>query len=344
MAFIFHKKLMVFLEQIYLQLLGNNRVVGLPNTPVAVETKLGYVVMGSAPVLSSPVSTHSFCITLEPTLEHLVQRFWEVEDIPSSTAIDQDALECEKTFQSTYSRDTSGRYTVALPFKLDSSLLGDSYSVALQRFLCLEKRLHSNSFLRDKYVEIIRDYLVQGHMSKVVENNCYIKQYFIPHHTIFKVDSNTTPIRIVFDGSCKTDTLYSLNDLLFTGPKLQSDVCTMFLNFRLLPVALTADIRQMYRQINLFEDDRRFHGILWRFSPDDPTEMYQLNTVTFGVKSSPFLAIRTVRQLAEDENSSLPLASETVKRDMYVDDPVTSVSSHRSALDLYHQLVELFRR
>lgn len=85
-------------------------------------------------------------------------------------------------------------------------------------------------------------------------------------------------------------------------------------------------------------------GNFIEYSPEEPIETYQLNTVTFGVKSSPYLALRTVRQLADDENISLPLASETVKRDMYVDDLVTSVSSNRSAFTLYHQLVELFNR
>lgn len=99
-------------------------------------------------------------------------------------------------------------------------------------------------------------------MSKVVENYSSMVQYFIPHHAVFKNYSQTTPVRIVFDGSCETDTLYSLNDSLYTGPKLQSDVCTMFLHFRLFEVALTADIRQMYGQINLHPDQRRFQRIL----------------------------------------------------------------------------------
>ncbi|KAJ8915289.1 hypothetical protein NQ315_014797 [Exocentrus adspersus] len=65
--------------------------------------------------------------------------------------------------------------------------LGESYSIALKRFLSLEKRLSNNSFLRDKYMEIFRDYLGQGHMSKVTENNNLTAHYFIPHHAVFKI-------------------------------------------------------------------------------------------------------------------------------------------------------------
>ena len=166
--------------------------------------------------------------------------------------------------------------------------------------------------------------------------------YFIPHHAVFKTDSSSTPVRIVFDASCKGDTNYSLNDLLYTGPKLQTDLLTLLLNFRVGQVAFCADVRQMYRQINLVQDHRRFQRLLWRSSADEPIGVYELNTVAFGVKASPFLALRTLQQLAEDEGTSYPLASSIVKRDMYVDDVVSSVNSVDKAVLAYEQLVSLF--
>lgn len=52
--------------------------------------------------------------------------------------------------------------------------------------------------------------------------------YYIPHHAVFKVDSSSTPLRIVFYASCKTDSSFSLNDILYKGPKLHTDVLAMF--------------------------------------------------------------------------------------------------------------------
>lgn len=331
--------------ELFPHLLGQKRIIGSPNTPIAIETTLGFIVMGSTPILSNSIGTTSFCTIVEPSLENLVKRFWEVEDITSTEIVDPDDFECERIFQSTYSRDSSsGRYTVTLPFKFNSSLLGNSYSIALQRFLSLEKRLQNSPNLRKQYEEIIRDYVEQGHMAKVSKGPCPSSAYYIPHHAVFKTDSPSTPVRIVFDASCQSDTHYSLNDLLFTGSKLQTDVCTMFLKFRLFKVAFTADIRQMYRQINLSTDHRRYQRLLWRFSPNESIDTYELNTVSFGVKTSPFLALRTVHQLAEDERSSLPLASAVVEKDMYVDDLVSSLASVDQAIELYHQLIELFKR
>ena len=326
-------------------LIGQKRVDSGKNMPVAIETSLGFVVMGLVPIHSSSENYHSFCTILEPSLESLVKHFWTVEDVPSQSFTDPDDLECEKLFKLSCHRDSTGRYTVALPFKLNISQLGDSYSTAYRRFLSLENRLLKNSNLRDAYIDIINDYLAQGHMSKI-ENakESTSPCYYIPHHAVFKTDSQSTPVRIVFDASCKTDTNCSLNDLLHIGPKLQSDLFSLLLNFRMGEVAFSADIRQMYRQINLVENHRCFQRILWRSSPNNPVEAYELNTVSFGVKSSPFLALRTVQQLAEDEKMSLPLGSEIVKRDMYIDDVVSSVDSINHAVIAYDQLIELFRR
>ncbi|KAJ8955929.1 hypothetical protein NQ317_001799 [Molorchus minor] len=139
--------------------------------------------------------------------------------------------------------------------------------------------------------------------------------------------------------SAKTDSSYSLNDLLYTGPKLQKDVVTMFLNFRLFAVAFIADLRQMYRQILLEKKRLAFSTYIMA-----EVSTFELNTVSFGVKSSPFLALRTVCQLANDEQFSLPLAAEIVKKDMYTDDLISSVSTGCQAIILYRELVELFRR
>ncbi|XP_031331474.1 uncharacterized protein LOC116162080 [Photinus pyralis] len=329
---------------LFAQLLGSQRITGPPNTPLAIETKLGYVLMGCAPVVSPIDNLHSFFLTTDSSLETLLKRFWELEDVPALTFENPEDIECENFFKSTYKREANGRYTVALPFQIDSSFLGDSYATTHRRFLSLEKRLEKDETLRIQYSSIIQDYLTQGHMSKVMEHSPIEPNYFIPHHAIFKPGSSTTPVRIVFDASCKTTSLYSLNDILFTGPKVQSDICTMLLNFRLFQVALSADIRQMYRQIDIRTDHRNFQKILWRFSPLEPIEVYRLNTVTFGVKCSPFLALRTLRQLANDEESSFPLASQIVRRDMYVDDLVTSIPSPSVAIKLYSELKELFSR
>ncbi|KAJ8941107.1 hypothetical protein NQ318_019112 [Aromia moschata] len=330
--------------ELYPYLIGQGRVTGASEAPVAIETSLGYVVMGSVHMTESPSTSLSFCSIVDPSLDNLVKRFWETEDVSSSSVANPDDVACEAIFEKTFSRDKSGRYTVTLPFQYDPTNLGDSYKMAERRFLALEKKLLTNQNFREQYIEIIRDYLRQGHMTKLHQTDCPSPVYYIPHHAIYKPDSSSTPIRIVFDASAKTDSSYSLNDLLYTGPKLQTDVVTMFLHFRLFSIAFIADLRQMYRQILVNKKFRCFQRILWRTHPNEPLATYELNTVSFGIKSSPFLALRTVRQLANDEQSSLGLAAEVVKHHMYMDDLITSSATVDQAIILYKELVELFHR
>lgn len=328
----------------FASLVGKNKVFGPQGTPVALETDLGYVIMGRVPVSMaySSENTSTFCGILEPSLEILISRFWEIEEISSPIVLSKEDSECERMFSSTYSREKDGRYTVSLPFKEDPSVLGDSYKTALRRFLNLEKRLESSDDLRLRYNQAMQDYITRGHMVKVADGDLGLPGYYIPHLGVFK-DSSSTPLRIVFDAGAKTDNFVSLNDILYTGPKLQSDVVAVLLNFRLFEVAMTADIRQMYRMINVCEEHRQFQRLLWRFSSDDPLSTYELTTVVFGLNSSPFLALRTVRQLATDEIDSFPEASRAVFHDMYMDDYVTSVPKLDRAIALFQQMVGLFR-
>lgn len=63
-----------------------------------------------------------------------------------------------------------------------------------------------------------------------------------------------------------------------------------------------------------------------------------MNTVKFGQKSSPFLIIRNLHQLAEDESSNYPLVKAIVKHDLYVDDVVTEAESKVAAIEIQQQL------
>ncbi|UYV68474.1 hypothetical protein LAZ67_5004421 [Cordylochernes scorpioides] len=54
-----------------------------------------------------------------------------------------------------------------------------------------------------------------------------------------------------------------------------------------------------------------------------PVKDYRLSTVTYGTTSAPFLAIRTMQQLARDESHEFPEASRVALKDFYVDDLLT---------------------
>lgn len=191
-------------------------------------------------------------------------------------------------------RDNSG-YSVALPFKNSLNSLGDSHRSAQVRWLSLEKRLSKDSLLRAEYNKAVEDFIGQGHMGLMKSKNDKGPGYYIAHHPVIKPSSSSTPVWIVLYVSAPFDNDFSLNDILYSGPKLQTDIFTLLLNFRLFKIAITADIRQMYRHINMIEDHWRYQRLLWRFNPEDDIETYEIRVVSFGLKASPYLALRMVK-------------------------------------------------
>ncbi|KAI5715262.1 hypothetical protein M8J77_013351 [Diaphorina citri] len=329
---------------IYAYLLTGKSVSRKGNEPVAMGTKLGFVIMGNAPILPRPSSTEKkeLCMFQKSHIETQLEKFWELDQVVdcSFSKLTPAEQDCENHFVDHVTRDVTGRYVVSLPFSEDSALLGDSFSSAKRRFLNLEKRLISNPDAHAAYARGIQELIDNGYMAKV-ENQLDKSGYFIPHHTVFKPDSVSTKQRIVFDASAKTSSGRSLNDILHSGPKLYSDLFGILLNFRLFSWALNGDITKMFLQILVNQDDCKFQRLIWRFDPSETLTSYEMKVVIFGMRCSPFLAQRTVQQLVSDEIANYPCAS-GITNFLYMDDCVASFPTETEVVLFYQDVVKLF--
>lgn len=311
------------------------------NYPTAIETIFGYVLIGSCEsniILSKSIS---MLTTKDIDLNKIMQQFWNNEEPPIETKLSIDENECEAHYASNTHREPDGRYVTSLPFKLNPLSLGKSADNAKNRFFHLEKKLNANPQLKTAYEEFINDYINSGHMHLANDSILSSKHYFLPHHAVFKESSSTTKLRVVFDGSAKTSTGLSLNDTLHCGPKLLNNICDIVFQFRRHNVVFSCDIRQMYRQIKIATADQPYQLIFWRSDESQPLSIYKLTTVTYGLKPSSYLAIRTLKQLAMDEGIAYPDASNVIINNIYVDDIVTGATDVSSALKLQNQLINL---
>ncbi|XP_037931078.1 uncharacterized protein LOC119665895 [Teleopsis dalmanni] len=145
------------------------------------------------------------------------------------------------------------------------------------RFLALERRLSKDSHLKRQYVEFLDEYEKLGHMIEIDIERIMSPHYFIPHHCVLKPDSTTTKLRVVFDASSKTTSGQSLNDLLYIGPPVQSELLSILLRFRLPRYVFTTDIEKMYRQILVHPEDRQCQLIVWRNEPRIPHDDLEVN-------------------------------------------------------------------
>lgn len=78
------------------------------------------------------------------TYESLVNRLWELEEIPRITCMSKENQQCEKHFVETFIRDSSGLYTVRLNFVKEPPLVNNSYQLAVQRLKKVERSLQTN--------------------------------------------------------------------------------------------------------------------------------------------------------------------------------------------------------
>ncbi|XP_059217691.1 uncharacterized protein LOC131994814 [Stomoxys calcitrans] len=310
---------------------------------MAQETVFGWILTGpiSSRTLSS-FSTHVsfFC---EISLDKEISRFWEVENIPQKRVLSQDDRFCEELYQRTTKRNLEGRYVVSLPFKQDypdKLCLGQSKSNAMAQFFRNEGRLLRNPELKKEYDNSLIEYLSLDHMTQVVPGSISQSSYYLPHHAVVKPERTTTKVRVVFNASSPSSNGVSLNDVLYTGPVLQNDLTVLILKWRFYRFVLNGDIQKMYRQILVNPSHIPFQRILFRTSQNDPIQEFELKTVTFGLNCAPYLAIRTMIQLANDVQERYPLASRILRECMYVDDALLGAHSIETAIDARDELIQ----
>ena len=315
--------------------------------PILQKTQLGWIVAGPMQIPSRNRQAVCNLITNQQ-LHNELQRFWEIENHRVKRSYpDLDVQDdIEKHFISTTKRDEDGRFVVTIPLNDKVKDLGESLSIAHKRFSYLERKLVRNPELREKYIDFLDDYEIQGHMEVIPENEIYDGEiiHYLPHHAVFKDGSTTTKVRVVFDGSAKTSTGISFNEIQKVGPVVQNDLLSITLRFRQHPIVLSADIAQMYRQIRVDKKQQELQRILWRKNPSLPICHYRLKTVTYGTASAPYLATRVLRQIGEENKNEYPLASEIIIRDFYVDDLLTGASSIEEARHLRENITNLLSR
>ena len=314
----------------------------IKGTPSAMHTIFGWILMGNVTpdqnISHTSSQKHINTLFVSHNTDQLLHRFWEIEEINIPKPLNPEDQACEDHYTSTTTRDETGRYIVSLPFKNHCSPnLGSTREVALQRYHQLEKRFKRNPEFENQYMSNLQDYVDQDHLRLATEPSSYV----MTHHGVQKSSSTSSPLRIVFNASETSDTNQSLNKSLLTGPKLQEDIGNIITNFRLHPIALTCDIKQMYRAIRLSPVDCKYQHIFWRSNPSGDIQEWELQRLTFGVTCSPFIAQRTLKQLVIDEGSKYPLAAEALTSSCYIDDLVCGASSVKEALNLYNELNQL---
>lgn len=130
---------------------------------------------------------------------------------------------------------------------------------------------------------------------------------------------------------------------MLAGPRLQDELAIILSRWRIHKYVVTADVEKMFRQIMVSKDHQKYQCVFWRDKPTDPLGVYQLTRVAYGTTSAPYLAIRTLQQLAKDELSKFPKASAVPLTDFYVDDILTGSDTMESCKELKRELQAMMK-
>ena len=192
--------------------------------------------------------------------------------------------------QYTYENNT---YTVKLRLKENIENLGKNEHVAQKRFDNLMNRLTKEK--QEQFTDELQKFDENGYSEKCDKKPDGKYEYYLPLQCVFKKSSTTTPVRPVFDASCKTTSGLSLNDCLHIGQNLLPDLMMLLIKFRQNKYAFCADISKAFFTIEVAKEHRDLLRFVIR-DPDDKIVYNRLTKVPFGLNCSPNI-LQTVTKI-----------------------------------------------
>ncbi|CAH8874915.1 unnamed protein product [Trichobilharzia szidati] len=206
--------------------------------------------------------------------------FRDTEESEHSFSI-EDPKAIELVTQSTVLE--KGHYIISLPWKDPAKVTDNNYVVAINRLLSLKWRLSRDKNLSARYVDGINAMLKNGYalpvpLEQLAAN--YRPRWYLPHHPV-KKPKKPDKLRIVLDCAA-TFRGYSLNDKLYEGPDTITELVGVLLRFREKPIAVVADIADMFMQVKVPLIDRRALLFLWwknGFLDEEPQEFQMTASV-----------------------------------------------------------------
>ena len=134
-----------------------------------------------------------------------------------------------------------------------------------------------------------------------------------------------------------------MNDIMYTGPKLQRDLVEVLLRFRRFPETLVCDVAQMCLCIGIAPKGQPYHRFLWRDLNQNQVPDHEFKRLVFGVNSCLFQAQFVTQMHAKKNKELYPRAAETVLESTYMDNSIDSTETEEEGTQLYVDLSRLWK-
>ncbi|XP_021943783.2 uncharacterized protein LOC110842357 [Folsomia candida] len=309
--------------------LVTGKMVKLNTSVIATETTIGWYLNEELPKQESQTLAARSIVMCTRTKE--LSALWDLDTLGISDTIqkatqDEHEAKVKEEFQKNLERDRDGRYVVKLPWLTESMRIPDNRNVAMKRLESTSTRVVTKGEF-ENYDNIFRAWEKEGIIERLDREEKPTGHY-LPHRPVFKPESLTTPVRPVFDASCRVGNYPSLNQCLEKGPNLLEIIPKILIRFRAKKVGVISDIRKAFQMIGVNQEDRKFQRFLWwKDFEAKVVQEYQHCRVVFGMNCSPFILAAVLEfhllHLPEEEKKT----GMELLRSLYVDNCVTSFES-----------------
>ncbi|XP_061512580.1 uncharacterized protein LOC133393142 [Anopheles gambiae] len=283
--------------------------LGRAGGPTAMQTHLGWVLLGA----SSSKSKQERLFSLmengkeEKTMADLMKGYFSTEEfgvklvtnLPQSKEEERAKILMKETLNK-----TKNGYEIGLLWKRDEIRLPESFAQALRRLQCLERKMERDAILKKWYHEEIAAYCQKGYAQAIEGNNLLKDEHnpklnYIPHFAVINYNKPKPKPRLVFDAAAKNNGI-SLNSQLLSGPDAVASLFGILIRFREGRVGISGDIKEMFHQVGIRQEDRCAQRFLYRSNPNDKPQIFEMKVMTFGATCSPACA-----QFVRNENAAL---------------------------------------
>lgn len=213
-------------------------------------------------------------------------------------------------------------------------------------FLKSEKRLETDPLWKAAYAKQVRDMLARGaavQLSQTVLDEWKGAVWWINHLMAPNPNSNTTPVRLVWDSS-QVYRGVSLNSILMKGPDVLNPIRAVLLHFREGEHAAIGDVSKMYNSVWLEDQEVHVHHFLWRHSLEEDIKDYAVVRVNMGDKPAGCIAQVAMRETALLlQFVNRVEERRVIKDDTYVDDILVSHNNPKRLSEILEGVETIFK-